>query len=76
MKRKNHIQLTVTFFMVLAIMACSPEAPQDSKEKPIVNDENCKPGNITNIKDKSVREAFADACFRRGDFKPSTGKTW
>ena len=31
---------------------------------------------IKKIQDEKVRQAFGDACARRGGFKPSTGKTY
>ena len=31
---------------------------------------------IKKIQDEKVRQAFDDACARRGGFKPSTGKTY
>jgi entry exclusion lipoprotein TrbK len=55
-----------------------PDTPQETPkavEMPQVNDENCKPENIGKV-DTSIRQKFADACFRRGSPKPSSGKTY
>ncbi|PPU77024.1 entry exclusion lipoprotein TrbK [Xanthomonas cucurbitae] len=41
-----------------------------------VNDENCKSESVARIDDKQKQQAFADRCFRRGEFKPSTKKEW
>lgn len=49
--------------------------PQKVADLPQVNDENCKPENVAKV-DTRVRQQFADACARRGSFKPSTGRTY
>lgn len=68
--------------LALAALVAASIAGCDNKPKlpaavamPEVNDENCKPDNVAKV-DASVRQQFADACARRGSFKPSTGKTY
>lgn len=70
--------LTVAALVVALLSACSPDATEEPKkeEMPVVNDENCKLENIKKIQNEKVRQTFADACARRGDFKPSSGKTY
>lgn len=51
----------------------APAPPQAAL--PEVNDENCKNENIAKL-DPAIRQPFADACFRSGTHKPSTGRTW
>jgi len=70
----EHIKLMgFSALIVISTIACSPEAP---KTKLQVNDENCKPENITAIKDKTAQQQFAGACAHRGAFKPSEKKSW
>lgn len=63
--------------LVAALVAGCDNKPEPPKavDMPQVSDENCKPENVAKV-DASVRQQFADACARRGSFKPSTGKTY
>jgi entry exclusion lipoprotein TrbK len=66
--------LTVAALVTVLVTACSPgTAPQD---RPALNDEHCKPDALAKIEDQGVRERFADACVRRGGFKPSANQPW
>lgn len=70
--------LTAAALVAALLVGCGPNVPEErqKEEMPVVNDENCKLENIKKIQDEKVRQALADACARRGDFKPSTGKTY
>jgi entry exclusion lipoprotein TrbK len=70
----EHIKsMGLVALIAISTIACSPEAPKTELK---VNDENCKPENITAIKDKTAQQQFAGACARRGAFKPSENKSW
>lgn len=73
---KHLLTLTSTTLVAIFITACSPDAPPAPKEMPAVNEENCKTHNILKMEDSPERQKFADACFRRGEYKPSSGRTW
>lgn len=70
--------LTTAAVVAALLTGCAPDALEEpeKEEMPVMNDENCKLENIKKIQDEKVRQAFADACARRGDFKPSSGKTY
>ena len=75
----NRYWTLTTAALVAAVLAgCAPDAPEEPTQEgmPVVNDANCKLENIKKIQDEKVRQAFGDACARRGGFKPSTGKTY
>ncbi|KAI5912060.1 entry exclusion lipoprotein TrbK [Azoarcus sp. PA01] len=74
----RNLTLTAAALMGALVTGCAPDASEEPKkeEMPVVNDENCKLENIKKIQDEKVRQAFADACARRGDFKSSSGKTY
>ena len=72
---KHRLQLAVATLGVVLLAACSKSTPDAPPAMPEANDENCKTENIQKLPE-SIRTKFADACFRRGSFKPSTGKTW
>ncbi|MCW5239099.1 entry exclusion lipoprotein TrbK [Verminephrobacter eiseniae] len=73
---KNNKAMALAALVAALVAGCDnkPEPPKVA-DMPQVNDENCKPENEAKV-DASVRQQFADACFRRGSFKPSTGRTW
>jgi entry exclusion lipoprotein TrbK len=70
--------LTAAAFVIVLLSGCSPDTAEEptKDEMPVVNDENCRPENIKKIQEEKMRRTFADACARRGDFKPSSGKNY
>lgn len=76
--RKSH-RTVVVGVVVMICAACSPpdghEAPVSTVAPPAVNEQNCKRGYIETL-DPSIRTKFADACFRRGAFRPSAGQSY
>ncbi len=73
---KNRMKVVLLIIASLCA-ACSPDAHQEPANttaiQPTVNDQNCKREHIATL-DPSIRTKFADACFRRGTFKPSSGQ--
>lgn len=76
-------RLTLTAMLLATCMAVGtgcdnkpqPAPPSAPVALPEVNNDNCKSENIAKL-DPAVRQPFADACFRSGTYKPSSGKTW
>jgi entry exclusion lipoprotein TrbK len=73
-KTVEHFKLW-KWLILIAILgtACSQENPNTELQ---VNNETCKPENISGIKDKANQQQFASACARRGQFKASETKSW
>lgn len=74
----KHINLiSIAVIVVTSMVGCDnqPDTSAQPILMPEVNDKNCAPENITQL-DASIRTEFADACLRRGTFKPSPGKKW
>jgi entry exclusion lipoprotein TrbK len=76
MKVNNSLALASAALLAALVVGCDnkPEPPK-AVDMPQVSEENCKFENVARI-DASVRQQFADACFRRGTFKPSPVRTW
>jgi entry exclusion lipoprotein TrbK len=70
----KNIHLLSVVALAASVMAGCDNKPA-TPPIPVVNDKNCTLDNITKL-DASIRTEFADACLRRGTFKPSSGKTW
>jgi entry exclusion lipoprotein TrbK len=74
-------RLCATFVTLLtlaaAVAGCNSkaESPAKAADMPQVNQENCKTDNVKKL-DADVRQQFADACFKRGTFKPSKPVAW
>ncbi|MCS4511834.1 entry exclusion lipoprotein TrbK [Xylophilus ampelinus] len=76
MKTNKALALALAALVAALVAGCDNKPkPAATVAMPEVNDKNCKPGNVAKV-DASVRQQFADACARRGSFKPSTGRTW
>ena len=70
----EHFKLWMWLILVSILStACSQEKPNTELQ---VNNETCKPENISAIKDKANQQQFASACARRGQFKSSEKKSW
>ena len=46
-----------------------------SDEEAIADDKQCQPEELAKL-DENNRANIIEACVRRGEFKPSTGKEW
>jgi entry exclusion lipoprotein TrbK len=72
-------KLSLTVLLVIFVAAGCGEKPESAPPAPAalpeVNNENCKTENIAKL-DPSIRQHFADACFKSGTYKPSSGRTW
>jgi len=76
MKVKKITTLVSAVFVAVLVAGCdSKTEPSQGLNMPQVSDENCKPEKVAKM-EASVRQQFADACSRRGSFKPSTGKAY
>lgn len=70
----EHLKLKrIIVLIAILTSACSPEAPKTNMQ---VNNANCKPENVTAIKDKAAQQQLARACAHRGEFKPSEKRSW
>lgn len=67
--------LTLTTVIVMGLITGCSDKPKEPPKMPMVNDANCTIDKIAKV-DPAVRQQFADACARRGVFKPSTGKAY
>ena len=67
--------MTLTLGLLAAALATGCDRNPKVPDMPQVNNENCKPENVAKV-DAGVRQPFADACFRHGSYKPSSGMTY
>ncbi len=73
MKTIKTLPLTAAVLVVALMGGC--DSKPATAPMPEVSDKNCKPENIAKI-DAGVQQQFADACARRGSFKPSPKREW
>ena len=67
----------IVVVLAAAVAGCNSkaDAPVKAADMPQVSEENCKTENVEKL-DTHIRQRFADACFKRGTFKPSKPAAW
>lgn len=69
-----------SIFATLCLLSCALMGACSSAEEevalPVLNDENCHPDRVAQMKNKKAQSAFATKCAARSTYEPSKPRTW